>query len=109
MTLDDLNKLARDADAAALRASTCKSDAARIARERDGARPLLTVLSEIYRLSYLGDARTALERASAFLRDDLLLIAEADLNGQARAAETEAKAKRAQIAAFFVEPPQGGR
>lgn len=102
MNLADLNELKSKADHRESCARDLREQAAEIAtRRRADSRPLGEILSDLKR--YRKERREAIERAEALLRDDLLRIAEMDLEGQARRLTAEANAKRAALAAYFGE------
>lgn len=107
MNLTDLNKLQSEASSCESTARYLREDAARIARDRRdlGHRPLREVLDGLRQYSQA--RREAVERAEALLRDDLLRLAELDLEGQARRLTAEANAKRAALAAYFGEKAEG--
>lgn len=101
MNLADLNKLQSEASSCEARARGLKAQAASLADARRGTATLWDALNS-YRTLYT-ERRDALLRAEALLRDDLLRLAELDLEGQARRLMAEANAKRAAIAAYFGE------
>jgi len=108
VNLADLIKLQNEASHCEARARDLKGQAAGIAaRRRADTRPLMEVLADMKR--YREERRAAVERAEALLRDDLLRIAEMDLEGQARRLTAEANAKRVAIATFFGEEPTARR
>ena len=104
MNLADLNKLRQEAETAEAKASSLKGQAAEVAERRKGPLTLTEALDDLKR--YRVDRRDAIVRAEALLRDDLLRLAEMDLEGQARRFTAEARAKRAALAAFFVGEPE---
>ena len=105
MNLSALIKLQNEASGCESRARDLRQQAAEIgARRRADTRTLGEVLSDLKR--YREERRAAIERAEALLRDDLLRLAELDLEGQARRLTAEADAKRAALAAFFGGPDE---
>ena len=104
MTLDELNKLSSDANYQANLAATLERKASSIADVRNGDKPLDEAIRCICRYESQPEILAAILGAQAALRSDMLRIAELGLQSQARTLKSQARAKRAQLAAYLDEP-----
>ena len=108
MDLDGLNKIAIEAKQLESVASSLRRKSELLARYRKGSAPLLDVIRDASESRPCDDrpTETALHRALANVREEVIRLAELDLEIQARPLSNRARVLRALVAAFLVEDPE---
>lgn len=107
MTLDELKKLDASAVSLELRARERREAAAWLCKvRRDDTVPLGEVVNGAMKawVAWHSIAAGAVRRAEAVVRDEVLRIAELDLEAEARRLTAEARARRAAISIYLEEP-----